>query len=116
MRERLDGSLHVPGPTYQARAVAGAPAVVASLWQVNDASTPELMWDFSARLEAGRREAQFLRRPPMGGDAFWHGSSRGNSAAAPEGGTRRAPGHRPGGPARIWPAAAGSLPPTRREP
>jgi tetratricopeptide (TPR) repeat protein len=40
---------------------AGAPALVASLWQVDDASTALLMGEFYRRLEAGERVASALR-------------------------------------------------------
>jgi CHAT domain-containing protein len=41
---------------------AGAPRVVASLWQVDDESTAELMkWFYRAMLEDGRRPAEALR-------------------------------------------------------
>lgn len=42
--------------------LAGAPAVLASQWTVDDASTAELMGDFYRRLRAGEGAAEALRR------------------------------------------------------
>jgi CHAT domain-containing protein len=61
---------------------AGAPRVVASLWQVDDESTAELMkWFYRGMLEDGRRPAEALRaaqlemarRPRWSAPFYWAG-------------------------------------------
>jgi CHAT domain-containing protein len=44
---------------------AGARSVLASLWEVNDASTAELMGRFYAHLRTGHGKAEALRRAQL---------------------------------------------------